>query len=146
MTHAYTKSSNINLLQMEKVYPDTLYTLTISKNQLRSLSLKKRYKQYMRLIRKHILPYLSEAHIYPELSKVGRLHLHGTIRFLSDDTIFDFYDNIYTQFFSDHIEIDTISDPDKWCTYITKQSRFKECYSQRLIPYRLKYERKENSI
>lgn len=56
-----------------------------------------------------------------ELSPLGRLHLHGTIKILN--TKLFFLNHIHKLQHYGTFEIDTIKDQDKWTEYINKQSK-----------------------
>lgn len=90
---------------------------------------------------KHIFNILQCLHscdyvLYPEISKLGRIHYHGTI-VINDVVEFYVYD---IPFLMDRFtfEIDTITDDDKWTKYMTKQQAIMEPYAKtNKTPYKL---------
>ena len=128
-------SKNINLLPIEKVIPNVVYTLTLSINHRICPNLKLLVNRYRRRLIKTFHPYCTYE-VFPELSTIGRLHYHGVIKFDSISSIFMFYRNIYT--IKDiHIEIDTIEDKDIWMKYVHKQSKYKSQYIDKECTYKL---------
>lgn len=62
-----------------------------------------------------------EYKLYPELSRVGKVHWHGEISFKNYTQIGLFYAIQLPQLLKiAQVEIDTIADPEKWATYQLK--------------------------
>lgn len=87
--------------------------------------------------------------LYPEISKLGRLHVHGTIKILKP---LEFYlHTIKTLMKHGTFEIDIINDDAKWQEYCTKQKTYleAECKDYKL-PYPITsatiYNRKQDEI
>lgn len=72
---------------------------------------------------------------YPEISKVGRLHVHGNITFQTPLAIAEFYLQLLNYPFA--LEIDTMEDKDIWQQYISKSSHILRPLCQK---YKLPYE------
>lgn len=72
----------------------------------------------------------SSMHIdaYMEISRNGRLHFHGTCKFLKQEHIIEFFvDHLHYIQNNGIIEIDTISDLDKWLVYCRKSQHLIKC-------------------
>ena len=65
-----------------------------------------------------LLKQIGEVSLYPEISKTGRLHYHGTIKLVDS---FEFYIHIIPLIKEvANMDIDTIADPEIWEQYYTK--------------------------
>jgi len=127
----------LKLLPMELMETNKEYTLTINLPDTQiNKPLKYHISRYIKWTLKHIKPY-AQYKLYPELSKNGKLHYHGNISFNTNRNIFHFYLHLSDQRKKSAIEIDTISDPEKWNKYITKQKQYKPQYEELLLPYTL---------
>lgn len=116
------------ILNMEDISIHSIYTLTINpENKLQCFNSHTRVNDCLKEL-DHVLFYIKNCELYPELSKTGRLHYHGTIWFNSTDEIINFYLNLPHTLKKCTIEIDTISNKDVWDDYCTKQIRFHEYF------------------
>ncbi len=125
----------LKLLPPEKVSPNTLYTLTLNIKQspLESNRLSSIHKSYTHWIKKYLLPYTNVVSGVYELSRRGKLHMHGTISFESYLDIALFYNRMFlTTGMS--MEIDTISDIHVWLTYMFKQHKLHKTFLLHFTP------------
>lgn len=118
-THQY----KINLPTPEEILLNKTYSFTLSlddtclmhKHAPKSFPEQyKIYQQKLNLIRHSKIEIIT----YPEISRNGRLHLHGTIKFLTYLSISEFYLQFLNYPYS--IEIDSIDDNKIWDEYILK--------------------------
>ncbi len=129
-----TYHKRLKILPMEFIELNRWYTFTLNmKTPIECLGVS--IKRYVKKITKLLHP-CCEYVLYPELSCVGQLHYHGTIRFKNTSKVFLFYRSLYG--ITDlAIELDTIDDPDVWTRYCTKQIKYKKIYKRYLSPYKL---------
>lgn len=116
------------IIEPEKIKLNTEYTFTISPddsmqywqepNTLQRES--KFYEQWTTFLFKHVMPY-AEYKLNVEISRSGRLHMHGVIKFLSIKDFFLY--SIYKLMNRAQIEIDTIEDMETWTIYMHKQNQ-----------------------
>lgn len=78
------------------------------------------YHAYTFFMFKHVYPYC-DFRVNFEHSAYGRLHVHGEIMFVSHASVIQFLRNLSLQRSICAVEIDTISDPEKWSQYCYKQ-------------------------
>lgn len=94
---------------------------------------------YKRILKEHIQPY-AKYELYTEISRKGRIHLHGWIMFLSTECIYYYLLESAHHLHMDkiiNIDIRDIKD-DKWYEYITKdKSIIKKQMNILKIPYPL---------
>lgn len=123
------KMDNMKVLPIEKVQVGTLYTITVAPSNDHqkwdeSERVREFTKYYKTYVFKQLLP--NSFAVMIEISSTGRLHFHGSIKFVSDKEILKFYTyTIHNLLRGNQIEIDTIADLSAWETYCNKQSRFK---------------------
>lgn len=115
-----------NVIAPEDILLNTMYTFTISWSDHyqywgENLRIDKNYLASAKLLH-DIKP---EFFLNMEVSKNGRLHWHGYILFKDYDSVRDFYVNsLYKIEMKAIMEIDTITDIQKWEDYIVKQTKF----------------------
>lgn len=101
------------------------YSITVSPadtfqfwNQIDSERIKKATNHMQYIIRR--TPNIHYK-LHLDVSRTGRIHWHGTIKFISVQAIREFYLEIIHRLLEDHkIEIDTIKDAKVWHEYCTK--------------------------
>lgn len=125
MTSDPSAKFNANIIAPEDCKPNTVYAITINPNdkmQHFDLSVVQRWNTFTTKISKDFMDELapfSKYTLYIELSKKGRLHMHGTIE-ITD--VFGFYMRAIPYLCSHtQIEMDTIKDITIWNSYCTKQ-------------------------
>lgn len=114
------------IIEPEKIRCNTDYTFTISPEdsmqywqEPNSLQREKKfYEQWTVFLKKHVAAY-ADYKLHVEISRSGRLHMHGVIKFLSIKDFFLY--SIQKLQNRAQIEIDSIEDMDVWTKYITKQ-------------------------
>jgi len=121
---------NTSILAPEEVNKDTLYTFSLNPDddhqfwkENNSLQRELKFTDFWRKFLERYLTPVAQYDIHLEVSRLGRLHFHGTIQFKD---IKEFY--LYTLHWMLHIcqiEIDTIKDPLVWKEYCTKQNLLK---------------------
>lgn len=117
------------LLSIEEIQLKQWYTLTISpddEHQYFNCEPDRIIKFTNWLQHYFIHLFVAEVKVNIEISRNGRLHAHGTIRWNHSDQLLQFY------LFNNHnmqskaiLEIDTIDDPETWDEYCNKQKKFK---------------------
>lgn len=123
MTH--NTSPKLSILEPKVICLQTYYSITINPNDdyqffndIESVRIKKAENHIKYIMRKYINIRFS---LYIDVSRVGRIHWHGTIMFPFINSIKFFYTEVINELLSKHhIEIDTINDSDKWFHYCTK--------------------------
>lgn len=121
-TKSHSKQHKISVPSMELIDLNHWYTFTINlSDEFETLT--QNVDQYKYFCKKYIHPY-SEFQLYAELSKLGRLHYHGLIKFVEIEKLVDFYFSLRELYPLVAMEIDTISDPKKWDDYIFKQQKY----------------------
>ena len=82
------------------------------------------FKSQIRICLQNLLSPYMKWKFYIELSKAGRLHLHGTVSFNDMESILMFFMySVKKLMASFTYELDTIKDRSVWHTYCTKQER-----------------------
>lgn len=65
-----------------------------------------------------------------ECSSTGRLHWHGTLKYTTEQGLLKFYlKGVHSLMQMAVFEIDTISEPELWATYCTKQTKYFKKYT-----------------
>lgn len=125
-TAGNTYNSRFKSIKAELIKTDTEYAFTINPEKQFETYGFNYYQEFM----KYMIGKLGKLNnckmkLFPEVSPIGRLHLHGTIIILN---VLSFYlTDIHLLQEIGAFEIDTISDVKIWETYITKQQLlFKE--------------------
>lgn len=129
MTEKTPKKSSFkrDIVDIEFIVPKEKYTFTycpVDSRQYFNAGVNRE-----RYFKKHMSELFSTdqyvgIHIWcrPEVSRSGRLHLHGTIEFTDKDCIKRFYINIIHDLLEyAKVEIDTIGDMKDWHNYLNKQ-------------------------
>lgn len=123
-----TKNYKHNIIAPETVELNELYTFHINiKEYSKKYSFMYVYDMYIELL-SNMLEKGIEVTLYPELSRIGKFHLHGVIKFTNYMVVYEFYSNLYKVRDLATFEIDTISDMDVFSTYIKKGSKYMEPY------------------
>jgi len=127
MAQPHFRKLQFSCLSPEELVHGTNYSLTLNPCDARQyFDELNRYDMFVESLNKLCFDLHQYAHVqgYIEISKGGRLHLHGMINFHSRKTIFAFFlnhvkklQNVCTY------EIDTITDQSKWDTYCTKSNK-----------------------
>lgn len=122
-----TERSPKRMLSPEVIKVDTLYALTINPNDdhqyWKSSSTEDRLSDFNTYWQAYIQLLTAEIHCNTEVSKIGRLHYHGTISFKTQKNINDFYiNNFYKLANISNVMITLISDLDGWEDYYCKAS------------------------
>lgn len=129
-TQSDTRKS-IDLVPPEKLELNTYYTLNINPYETlysQSVTLKEKIAMLIKYVQE-LLYYTDVGYqLYPELSKVGKLHVHGLIKFYTPESVMEVYNNIYNTMGKIAIEIDTIDNIETYLTYCKKQSKFMKPY------------------
>ena len=128
---SHKKSIGFSVLPPEEILIDTQYTLTVNIADLHGqfdIDHSRLYHYAQRYL-KGVAGL--EYRLYPEYSKRGRLHLHGIIEFKKEISIMCFYDNMMDMLSKSSIEIDTISEMQKWSEYIVKQEKYMRRYCEK---------------
>lgn len=124
MAPSIDMSTRLSVPDMELINTNDTYTFTVNYGDL-SGDFCADYDKTLRALHKH-LGHIDglDFYLYPEYSKNGRLHFHGTIGFDTGLSIALFYEALFR--FKDHFacEVDTIKDTEKWQDYIGKNSTF----------------------
>jgi len=120
------------LLSIEHISPAVFYSFTISPaNEHQYFNEEERVDKFRKYMKSHMLNRLKDNtfRFHIEVSPAGRLHLHGKFKFKDIASIKHFY-LMDINYLMNHnqIEIDTISDMDKWESYMTKQSMYQFGY------------------
>lgn len=136
MTKKYYKPI-ITCPKIEDIKLKTDYAITINKASSIITCLQDDVRNYMKWVNKHIRPYCKDYELIFELSKCGKLHLHGVIQFSNDTSLFYFYHNLNKEI-NASVHIKEIKDTNIWVKYYTKQLRFRPIYEALRIPYILK--------
>lgn len=120
-------TSRCKCLDMEDIEINVEYAITINpSDKFQCFDYMKRMDCFKKLFNEKIRPLVSFGdmctQLYLEISKMGRLHYHGTIEFQNEEDIGEFFLNkIHLLIDRTSFEIDTISDPEIWYDYCTKQ-------------------------
>lgn len=151
VSHAMAKSGGYDksahtMIAPELLVPCTDYAFTLNpcdklqydeSNSLRRFS---DFKSQMRVSLQNLLSPYMRWKFYIEISKAGRLHLHGTVSFNDLESILMFFMSAVTKLQAQFTyELDTIKDPKIWHDYCTKQEqlfgdRMQELNSTKPIP------------
>lgn len=125
MTQKTTPFNKTHILSPEQIDVDKEYTFTVSPNDdyqfwndKQSERLKKATNHMTYIARQYMNLDLC---LYVDVSRNGRIHWHGTIRFKTRLSIKEFYTEIIHELLTKHqIEMDTIKDLEIWLSYCTK--------------------------
>lgn len=138
MRKAYT--TKMNLLSPEVIVTNRLYTFNLSLDDIALCDkhgpkpFSQQYDTYMLKLDK-----LKHTDIVincvPEISKAGRLHLHGVIKFYTNVSIAEFYMLLLGYPYA--VEIDSIEDSELWETYRYKSQHIMKPLCQK---YNKQYE------
>ena len=138
MTSHFTPSDK---LRPKRMHPNgELLSITINTNDANQYYSWQTYVRAKNCIRTYynivqILKHVADITLYPEISKAGRYHMHGTI--LLNDS-FEFYSHVIPLLKAVcNMDIDTIQDPEYWYQYCTKDRYIME---SGLEAYGLPYE------
>lgn len=124
-----TDNERYKSIEAEKIEVGTKYAFTISPQKDFGLVGIDYYTKAMGYMAMKINKLSNcDIFIYPELSKLGRLHFHGWIKIIH--VLYFYLTDIKVLCDIGSFEIDTISEPDKWLTYVTKQNKI---YEDKLI-------------
>jgi len=122
-------NKNLSYYEVNKTYSITLNPI----DKYQYLGNPDRYNKFRTMVYHEISKLRQSINLWIEISephqmilqgKSGpRLHMHGTIKFISEFNIVDFLVNgIYKLTRWTSVDIDTIEDSDIWHAYCTKQS------------------------
>lgn len=112
---------------MEIVVPRTEYAFTLNPtDQYQHFRAQDRVKDFINDVKRLLqLSYNIKYVLYIELSPKGRLHLHGTIEFKDETTIYNWYlKHLRYLMHQGTVCIKPITDYDKWIIYCDKQHGF----------------------
>lgn len=124
-------------LAPEEIVPEQTYALTFSPPDDRR-GFDTAYKGLQRILRE-FAHHQIDIVMYPEYSKLGRLHMHGMITFNTPIGVMQFYDKLAKVRDLCTFKLDHINDGLKWLTYIRKQEPHMKPYCQmKEVPYKLK--------
>lgn len=115
------------LISIEDVIINVPYTFTVSpSDDYQYFNEDDREDKFYKLWKMYFRKWIDiNVYLHPELSPRGRLHFHGTILFKTEKAIKKFYLFYVSDILrKSQIEIDTITDPDKWSLYCAKQSKY----------------------
>jgi hypothetical protein len=147
MAHTYGKGEKTPIVSPEKIELNTFYSFTLSPNDscqyfgyahrcekrdhIFDPTETQRLKLFQRYIRDYpykVLKKFCDVKLYSEISRNGRLHCHGWIKFKDFKSVMLFYTNVVEEYKRVYgfIEIDTIKDMQVWKTYCTKQQHLWE--------------------
>lgn len=140
------KKNGNQLMKFEEMQEEVMYAVTINPDddyqcwnehftELRLTAFIDKTKNVLHKLTKDSC----HLELYIETSPVGRLHYHGYITLYNK---IDFYINCIHELLKHfHIEIDTLTEDNKWETYITKQQLlFNKCIKspiERPIPIKI---------
>lgn len=113
--------------EMESMLPRKEYAFTMNPtDQYQHFRAQDRIKEFYTDVRRLLqLVYNIKYVLYIELSPKGRLHLHGTIEFKDEDTIYNFYLKHLRYLMNQAtLVIKPITDYDNWKIYCDKQHGF----------------------
>jgi len=116
------------MLSPELIEINTVYTITLNPSDDFQYWTNESYQARIKALSAYVELYLLKqipavVDIYMESSRTGRLHFHGTIKFLKSDHILEFYlMTLHKLVGKFQIEIDTIKDIKIWTTYCRKSS------------------------
>lgn len=131
---------------IEDIVIGNFYTLTINPSD------KGQYTKSMKRITEcishgsYILNnYFPDCIAYPEISKKGRFHWHGILRFNHSDEICEFYIKLPILLMDNSVEIDTISNGEKWLEYCKKQHVFRQ-YCTKISMFKLPLQKGDKQL
>lgn len=120
-----------NALSPDKLQLATAYTFTISPCDTVYRN-KEQLKDKIMILRQLLYDNFNlfgvKYRLFPELSKTGRLHAHGTIKFNDYVGIALLYNTLYNVRDIVTYELDTINDPALWSEYIIKNKSNMKAY------------------
>ena len=130
----YSKQRYVSL-NLEDIVPNGIYSFTLNPSS-QFESQETRFSLMYKTIENIFDDFFNTIHVtlYPEISKLGRIHFHGYIQIIKP---LDFYLHIIPKLMKVcTFEIDTYDGNSKWETYITKQKKYiePECKNYNL-PY-----------
>lgn len=109
----------------ESIELNTLYSFTISPSDIilnKTKELQDKITTFRDLIYENFAVYGVTYKLIPELSKTGRLHCHGSIKFVNNVGIALFYNSLFNIKHLITYEMDIVNDKDKWNNYCIKNS------------------------
>lgn len=114
-----------SILEPKLVKTDVEYTFTVNPNdkfQFWDDHLNDRISKSKSHCNKLLRTYCSiKVKLHMDVSRTGRIHWHGTVKFPSDEAIKTFYIKYIHEMLEEHqIEMDTINDIEYWNDYCTK--------------------------
>lgn len=132
MTKKNGYKPTVTIVSPETIKPLVWYTLTLNPcDDLQYLKAEDRVES----LKSYFINWFLKRHtcfkceVYMEVSRTGRLHFHGKIAWYNHVDIKTFFTidiiDILSKF---QMEIDSISDPEKWEVYITKSKHLKFPY------------------
>lgn len=136
MSYQKSKQAYCSYVAPEDIKLNTFYALTINPNdKFQFIKVKDRFEHFKKAFAELFYKKLatSEYKMYVEESNVGRLHLHGIIRFISWDEAQDFYNFLMkikdtcTFMFSNEDEALSEEKKEKyktWRIYMKKQLKY----------------------
>lgn len=131
-----TQTMEKSNIQPDKIIVGQEYALTVNADKV-SGNLQKDIETYL-IIVKAITNHKTDLLLLPELSKTGRLHYHGKIKFNDEKSIGEFYLILHRNRSAYNCLIKPIEDMKKWEEYIIKQRFFmKPLMEAHCLKYRL---------
>lgn len=128
-------------LAPEELVLDRTYALTINASKITS-NFKGNVERYIEIV-KLLMLHNTMINVYPELSRKGRLHYHGTITFTKLLGISNFYFQLYNLTDKVNVLIREIDDGNKWNAYCQKQ---RDVMEAACIHYAIKYVLNHNNL
>lgn len=122
MRPSYTSPKH-SLPPPEEIVPNEWYTFSLNPlNQYPSDNLNKRWSSVYQEIQAIISQFYTSAYIegHLEISRTGRIHMHGWIKF---EKVADFYLTLPLILTKCTLEIDYINDVNVWEAYVTKSNK-----------------------
>lgn len=121
------KGKPTGMIEPKSIGLDIMYAITINPNddfQFWTDPESERIKKatnHLKYVIKHNPNY--DFHLVIDVSRIGRIHWHGTIRFKHLNHVRMFYTEFLHDFLSKHhLDMDTIKDPVVWNSYMYKTS------------------------
>lgn len=111
------------ILSPEKIVPLQMYSITLNPNDKRQFfNCSDRIEKLTKFMEDLLLEVPNiDFVLHMEVSRTGRLHFHGTIKFNTKESIKHFFViQIHDWLEVLHIDIDNLLDPVIWTTYCTK--------------------------
>lgn len=113
------------MIDVESIVYGQIYAFTLNPDDNRQFwDDPDRIERFVQFHEKYTIKHIyGDMRVMLEISKKGRLHFHGTISWPNRETLLHFFlDSIHTLTKCNTYEVDTITDIQKWNTYITKQN------------------------